>query len=100
MENIVQTEPVPVINEVLPVVDVSVPTIVDKPIIKIIRTFDRMIPLLIIGDDKEHVIEHKNIGSIDSMKEFIDKNTNEDTTFLLQHDHALWTNLTKEGFYK
>ena len=75
-------------------------TLEDKPIFRITRNFDRTIPSLIIGEDKEHLIEYKNIGIIDEYVEYINKNSNSSTSFLLQHDNAQWVNLNKEGFFK
>jgi len=75
-------------------------TIIDKPIIKITKSFDGKILSILIGDDKENVTEQKDLGSVNSMKDYIDRNANENTTFLLQHDHAQWVNLGKDGFLK
>ena len=91
------------IDDVLPPLGIefttNLTTIVDLPIIKITKSFDGKILVILIGD-KENVTEQKNIGSVSSMKDYIDRNATENTIFLLQLDHAQWVNLTKEGFYK
>lgn len=92
-----------IIDDVLPPPDVvfttNLTTIVDKPIIKITKSFDGKILTILIGD-KENVTEQKDLGSINSMKDYIERNANENTTFLLQHDHAQWVNLSKENWLK
>lgn len=71
----------------------------DKPIYKIIKKFDKTIPLIILGE-KDAFIEHKDIGIIDEYLDFINKNSNDTTSFLLQLDETQWLTLSKENWIK
>ena len=75
-------------------------TLENKPIFRITKKFDRTISSLIIGDDKEHLAEYKNIGVLDEYVEYINKNANDESSFLLELDEKQWVCLSKEGFLK
>ena len=60
----------------------------------------RITESIIIGDDKEHLAEYKNIGVLDEYVEYINKNANDESSFLLELDEKQWVCLSKEGFLK
>ena len=74
-------------------------TLEDKPILKIIKKFDKTISLIILGET-DAIVEHKNIGDMSEYIDFINKNSNDGTAFLLQLDDTQWVSLSKENWIK
>ena len=74
-------------------------TLEDKPIFRVTKKFDRNIPSMIIGEN-ESLMEYKNIGIVDEYREYIEKNSTDNTIFLLELDEKQWVNLSKESFLK
>ena len=91
-----------IVDDVLPPLGIeftqNITILMNNPIIKITKSFDGKILTILTGESKNSVTEQKDMGSVNSIKDYIERNSNENTIFLLEHDHAQWVNLSKEGF--